>query len=104
MLFDEFLKASFFFFSGDFTASLAAWGSQEERETAFLNVKLHAACFRVCIGLLADRRVAAVNSSRVFSLGFVTAGRPFLPANMGKGQSFTRPPSKVCKLLVYATV
>ena len=89
MLFDEFLKASFFFFAGDFTASLAAWGSQEERETAFLNVKLHAACFRVCIGLLADRRVAAVNSSRVFSLGFVIAGRSFLLMGKRKEQPFS---------------
>ena len=85
-----------------FPPFLAVWGGQTEREAAFLNVKLHAARFRVCVGLLADRRAASVNSSRVFSFGFVTAGRPFLPANTGKGQSITRPPPKVCELLVYA--
>ena len=31
--------------------------------------------------------ISAVNSSRVFSLGFVMAGRSFLPVGMEKGQS-----------------
>ena len=32
------------------------WGGQTERETTFLNAELHATCFRVCVGLLADGR------------------------------------------------
>ena len=42
-----------------FPPFLAVWGGQTERETAFLNVKLHAARFRVGVGLLAVLRVAA---------------------------------------------
>ena len=34
-------------------AFLAVWGGQTEREPAFLNVKLHAARVRVCVGLAA---------------------------------------------------
>ena len=100
--FDKTACGSFCRFTGSSPAFLAVWGGQKEREAAFLDVKFHAARFRVCVGLLADRRAASVNSSRVFSFGFVTAGRPFLPANTGKGQSVTRPPPKVCELLVYA--
>ena len=51
-----------------FPAFLAVWGGQTEREPAFLNIKLHAARFRICVG----------HSSQVFSLGFVMAGRSFL--------------------------
>ena len=36
-----------------FPPFLAVWGGQTEREAAFLNVKLHAARFRVCVGLTA---------------------------------------------------
>src|SRR5699024_4345302 len=36
-----------------FPPFLAVWGGQTEREAAFLNVKLHAARFRVCVGLAA---------------------------------------------------
>ena len=67
-----------------FVASLAAlrrfspYGSgQVERKAAFVNVKLHAAHFRVCVG----------HSSRFSSLGFVIGGRSFLPVGMEKGQS-----------------
>ena len=42
-----------------FPPFLAVWGGQTEREAAFLNVKLHAARFRVCVSLLADRRITA---------------------------------------------
>lgn len=34
-------------------AFFAVWGGQTEREAAFLNVKLHAARFGVCVGLAA---------------------------------------------------
>ena len=47
-----------------FPAFLAVWGGQTEREAAFLNIKLHAARFRVCVGLLADRRITAAVCSR----------------------------------------
>ena len=59
-----------------FPALLTVWGGQMEREAAFLNVKLHAACFRVCIGLLADRRItAAVCKQALFQGGVVGADR-----------------------------
>ena len=60
-----------------FPAFLTVWGGQTEREAAFLNIKLHAARFRICVG----------HSSQVFSLGFVMAGRSFLLVGMEKGQS-----------------
>ena len=44
---------SFCRFTGGSTAFHAVWGGQAEREAAFLNVKLHAARFRVCVGLTA---------------------------------------------------
>ena len=52
-------------------AFLTVWGGQTERETAFLNVKLHAARFRVCVGLLADRWVAAAVIKQPFLQGGV---------------------------------
>ena len=53
---------------------LAVWGGQTEREAAFLNVKLHAARFRVCVSLLADRRItAAVCKQTLFQGGVVGA-------------------------------
>lgn len=51
MLFGKLIAATF-------AASLAAlqrsslYGGQTKRETAFLDVKLHAARFRICVGLL----------------------------------------------------
>ena len=42
-----------------FPAFCAVWCGQTEREASFLNVKLHAARFRVCVRLLADCRIAA---------------------------------------------
>ena len=34
-------------------AFLVVWGGQTERETPLCNIKLHAARFRVCVGLAA---------------------------------------------------
>lgn len=49
-------------------------GGQAEREPAFLDVKFHAARFRVCVALLADRRVAAaVCKQMLFQVGVVGA-------------------------------
>ena len=62
-----------------FPPFLAVWGGQTEREAAFLNVKLHAARFRVCIGLLADRRVAAAVCKQTLFQGGVVG------ADMDKG-------------------
>ena len=45
-------------------ALCAVWGGQTERETPLCNHKLHAARVRVCVGLLADRRVAAAVSKQ----------------------------------------
>ena len=57
-----------------FPAFLTVWGGQTEREAAFLNIKLHAARFRVCVGLLADRRItAAVCKQTLFQGGVVGA-------------------------------
>ena len=36
-----------------FPPFLVVWGGQTEREAAFFNIKLHAARFRVCVGLAA---------------------------------------------------
>ena len=66
-------------------AFLAVWGGQTERETAFLNVKLHAARFRVCVSLLADRRItAAVCKQTLFQGGVVGA-------DMDKGVFLVKP-------------
>ena len=54
-----------------FPAFLAVWGGQTEREPAFLNIKLHAARFRVCVGLLADRWIAAAVIKQPFLQGGV---------------------------------
>ena len=37
----------------------AVWDGQAKGETPLCNIKLHAARFRVCVHLLADRRIAA---------------------------------------------
>ena len=61
-------------FTGGSLAFLTVWGGQTEREAAFLNIKLHAARFRVCVGLLADRRItAAVCKQTLFQGGVVGA-------------------------------
>ena len=68
-----------------FPAFLTVWGGQTEREAAFLNVKLHAARFRVCVGLLADRRItAAVCKQTLFQGGVVGA-------DMDKGVFLVKP-------------
>ena len=57
-----------------FPPFLAVWGGQTERETPFLNVKLHAARFRVCVGLLTVRRItAAVCFQALFQGGVMGA-------------------------------
>ena len=62
-----------------FPAFLTVWGGQTEREAAFLNVKLHAARFRVCVSLLADRRItAAVCKQTLFQGGVVSADISFV--------------------------
>ena len=70
-----------------FPAFLTVWDGQAERETAFLDVKLHAARFRVCVGLLADRRItAAVCKQTLFQGGVVGAdsvGRLVKPPEFG---------------------
>ena len=49
----EIARGGFRRFTGGSPAFLAVWGGQAEREAAFLNIKLHAARFRVCVGLAA---------------------------------------------------
>ena len=57
-------------------AFLAVWGGQTERETPLCNLKLHAARVRVCVGLLADRRVAAaVSKQPLLQVGVVGADK-----------------------------
>ena len=70
----EIARGSFRCFTGGSPAFLTVWGGQTEREAAFLNIKLHAARFRVCVGLLADRRItAAVCKQTLFQGGVVGA-------------------------------
>ena len=64
---------------------LAVWGGQAEREAAFLNVKIHAARFRVCVGLLADRRIAAAVCKQTLFQGGVVG------ADMDKGVFLVKP-------------
>ena len=66
-------------------AFLAVWGGQTEREPAFLNVKLHTARFRVCVGLVAHIGV-------LLGIG----GKPLLQirvvgADMDKGVFLVKP-------------
>ena len=89
---------------------------QAERKPSLADFKLHAARFRVCVGLLTDRRVAtAVSKQLILQVGVVGAdmdkgaflvkidfsglfllGKPcsdassFLPVGMEKGQSIAR--------------
>ena len=57
-------------------AFLAVWGGQTEREAAFLNIKLHAARFRVCVGLAALAGVSCgVGGQPVLEGGVVGADK-----------------------------
>ena len=57
-------------------AFLAVWGGQTERETPLADFKFHAARVRVCVGLLADRRVAAaVSKQPLLQVGVVGADK-----------------------------
>ena len=57
-----------------FPPFLTVWGGQTEREAAFLNIKLHAARFRVCVRQLAGGRIfAAVLGQPVLEVGVVGA-------------------------------
>ncbi len=66
-----------------FPPFLTVWGGQTEREAAFLNIKLHAARFRVCVGLLADRRITAAVCKQTLLQGGVVG------ADMDKGVFFS---------------
>ena len=68
-----------------FPAFLTVWGGQTEREAAFLNIKLHAARFRVCVGLLADRRITAAVCKQTLLQGGVVG------ADMDKGVFLVKP-------------
>ena len=97
-------------------AFCAVWDGQAKGETPLADFKFHAARVRVCVGLLADRRVAAaVSKQPLLQVGVVGAdmdkgvflvkpnigglfllGKPcsdassFLPVGMEKGQSIAR--------------
>ena len=91
-------------FAGGSPAFLAVWGGQTEREASFLNVKLHAARFRVCVGLLADCRVAAAVSKQPFLQGGVVGAdmdkRVFLvKLNVGGLFPLGKPCSHKCSFL-----
>jgi len=59
-------------FAGGVPPFLTVWGGQTERETPLCNIKLHAARFGVCVGLLADCRItAAVCKQTLFQGGVV---------------------------------
>ena len=68
-----------------FPPFLAVWGGQTEREAAFLNVKLHAARFRVCVGLAALAGVSCgIGGQPVLEVGVVGA-------DMDKGVFLVKP-------------
>ena len=53
-------------------AFLAVWCGQTEREASFLNLKLHAARFGVCVGLLALAGVSCgIGGQPVLEVGVV---------------------------------
>ena len=53
-------------------AFLAVWGGQTEREAPLCNIKLHAARFRVCVGLAALVGVlSGVGGQPVLEVGVV---------------------------------
>ena len=57
-------------------AFLAVWGGQPKGEAPLVDHKLHAARVRVCVGLLADRRVAAaVSRQPLLQVGVVGADK-----------------------------
>ena len=55
-------------------AFLAVWGGQTEREAPLCNIKLHAARFRVCVGLAALAGVSCgIGGQPVLEVGVVGA-------------------------------
>ena len=53
---------------------LIVWGGQTERETPLCNIKLHAACFVVCVGLVALVGVLlGISGKPPFEVGVVGA-------------------------------
>ena len=57
-----------------FPSFLAVWGGQTERETSLCNIKLHAACFGVCVGLAALVWVLlGISGKPLFEVGVVGA-------------------------------
>ena len=53
-------------------AFLAVWGGQTEREAPLCNIKLHAARFRVCVGLAALAGVSCgIGGQPVLEVGVV---------------------------------
>ena len=57
-------------------AFLAVWGGQTEREAPLCNIKLHAARFRVCVGLAALAGVSCgVGGQPVLEGGVVGADK-----------------------------
>ncbi len=84
--------------------SLAVWGGQPEREAAFLNVKLHAARFRVCVGLAAHIGVLLGIGGKPFLQGGVVGAdmdlRVFLvKPNVGGLFLLGKPSSHKCSFL-----
>ena len=57
-----------------FATILDVWGGQTERETHLCNIKLHAACFVVCVGLVALVGVLlGISGKSPFEVGVVGA-------------------------------
>ncbi len=80
-----------------FPAFLAVWGGQTERETTLCNIKLHAARFGVCVGLLADCRITAAVCKQTLLQGGVVG------ADMDKGVFLVKPnigSRQYCKFLI----
>ena len=68
-----------------FPAFLAVWGGQTERETPLCNIKLHAARFVVCVGLVALVGVLlGISGKSPFEVGVVGA-------DMDKGVFLVKP-------------
>ena len=61
-------------FAGGVPPFLTVWGGQTERETPLCNIKLHAACFVVCVGLVALVGVLlGISGKSPFEVGVVGA-------------------------------
>ena len=61
-------------FAGGFAPFLTVWGGQTESEASLCNLKLHAARFRVCVGLAALAGVLSdVGGKPLFQIGVVGA-------------------------------